>query len=98
MESEFIFCLEYLLISYFNIVRKNIRDTVIKSVMHFLVNKSKETIQNELVACLYKEELFPELLTESSVVAQRRDTCKGMIDMLKRAHEILNEVRDHQIH
>jgi len=94
-ETELI---KYLLVSYFNIVRKNVKDTVPKSIMHFLVNKSKDCIQNELVSCLYKEELFDELLQESSVVAQRRESCKSMIDILRRAHEILNEVRDYQIH
>lgn len=68
-----------------------------KSIMHFLVNSSKENIQNELVAALYKEELFDELLAESPAIAQRRSQCKEMIDMLRKAHEILNEVRDFQI-
>ena len=98
--------LEYLLVSYFDIVRKNVKDTVPKSIIHFLVNSSKDTIQNELVAALYKEELFDELLSESTVIAQvrhtlfipsemcfqRREACKIMMDILKKAHEILNEV------
>ena len=49
--------IENLLSSYFDIVRKNIQDTVPKSIMYFLVNESKETIQNELVRNLYKEEV-----------------------------------------
>jgi hypothetical protein len=61
------------------------------------VNRSKEAIQNELVASLYKEDLFEELLEESSLVAQRRDACKSLIAVLKKANEILNEVRDYQI-
>ncbi len=43
-----------LLGSYFNICRKNIGDTIPKSVMHFLVNESKFNLQNELVSALYK--------------------------------------------
>ena len=65
--------------------------------MHFLVNKSKECIQNELVAALYKEDLFDELLQESPIIAQKRLSCKTMIDTLKKAHDILNEVRDFQV-
>jgi len=84
-ETELI---KHLLISYFDVVRKNIKDTVPKSIMHFLVNSSKEHIQNELVACLYKEELFEHLLEESSVIAQRRSQCKLMIDTLRKAHDI----------
>lgn len=86
-----------LLVSYFNIVRKNVQDTVPKSVMQFLVNRSKNDIQNELVKSLYKEELFDELLEESPAIASRRKACKQMVDMLSRAQEILNEVRDFNI-
>jgi len=93
-ETELI---KHLLVSYFDIVRKNIKDTVPKSIMHFLVNFSKDHIQNELVACLYKEELFEHLLEESNVIAQRRKQCKEMMDTLRKAHDILNEVRDYQI-
>ena len=65
--------------------------------MHFLVNRSKENIQNDLVASLYKEDLFDELLEESSVIAQKRDGTKHLMNVLRKAHEILNEVRDFQV-
>jgi dynamin 1-like protein len=93
-ETELI---QTLLISYFNIVRKNIQDTVPKAIMHFLVNKSKNEIQNELVSALYKEELFEELLEENPAIASRRKAVKQMVDMLTRAHEILNEIRDFSV-
>jgi dynamin 1-like protein len=88
---------EFLLVSYFDIVRKNVKDSVPKTIMHFLVNRSKEMMQNELVAELYKEDLFDDLLEESSLIAQRRDETKKLMDILKKAHEILNEVRDFQV-
>jgi len=75
-------------------VRKNVGDLVPKSIMHFLVNQAKDNIQNELVSHLYKEELFDELLEESPAVAQRRRACKTMLDVLRRAQTVLNEVRD----
>ncbi|KAK5583258.1 hypothetical protein RB653_004849 [Dictyostelium firmibasis] len=83
-----------LLISYFNIVKKNVKDSVPKSIMHFLVNQSKEHIQNELVAALYKEELFDELLEESPQISSKRKSCKAMIEILRKANEIINEIRD----
>eukprot|EP01089_Gocevia_fonbrunei_P012635 TRINITY_DN3040_c0_g3_i2.p1 TRINITY_DN3040_c0_g3~~TRINITY_DN3040_c0_g3_i2.p1 ORF type:complete len:287 (-),score=100.52 TRINITY_DN3040_c0_g3_i2:2-862(-) len=86
--------IQSLLVSYFNIVRKNIGDTVPKSIMHFLVNQAKDNIQNELVSQLYKEELFDELLEESPAIAQRRRACKQMLEVLRRAQIILGEVRD----
>jgi len=86
--------IQSLLVSYFNIVRKNVGDTVPKSIMHFLVNQAKDNIQNELVTHLYKEELFDELLEESPAVGQRRKACKQMLEVLRRAQGILAEVRD----
>ncbi|PRP81066.1 hypothetical protein PROFUN_11144 [Planoprotostelium fungivorum] len=93
-ETELI---KYLLNSYFDVVRKNLKDSVPKSIMHFLVNRSKDMMQNELVSSLYKEEKFEDLLQESSVVQQRREQCRSMMDILKKAHEILNEVREFQV-
>jgi hypothetical protein len=61
---------------------------------YFLVNDSKNRVQNELVAALYKEQLFSELLEEGPQVATRRQACSQLLDVLKRAHTILNEVRD----
>jgi len=86
--------IKQLMESYFNIVRKNTQDTIPKSIMYFLVNKSKETLHNRLVESLYKEELFEELLGESPEIIARRNTTREMVQMLKRATEILNEVRD----
>jgi len=83
-----------LLISYFNIVKKNVKDSVPKSIMHFLVNQSKEQIQNELVSQLYREELFDELLEESPQISSKRKSCKAMIDVLRKANDIINEIRD----
>jgi len=92
-ETELI---KFLLVSYFDIVRKNIKDLVPKSIMHFLVNKSKQSLQNELVSALYKEDLFEPLLSESPLISQRRESCRNMLHVLRRAHDILNEVRDFQ--
>ena len=85
---------ENLLSSYFDIVRKNVGDSVPKSIMFFLVNTSKDSIQNELVRCLYKEDLFDELLEENPLIAQKRKACKEMLDVLKQANDVLMEVRE----
>jgi len=71
-----------LLDSYFDVVRKNVKDTVPKTIMHFLVNASKDNIQNELVSSLYKEELMDDLLSESPGIAARRKQCKEMLQVL----------------
>jgi dynamin 1-like protein len=78
-----------LITSYFNIVRKNIQDLVPKSVMHLLVNYSRESIQNRLVAALYKEENFGELLQEDDAIASEREKCKAMLNVYKQAFDII---------
>jgi len=83
-----------LLESYFMIIRKNIQDGVPKSIMHFLVTRAKAAVHNRLVERLYREDIYSELLAESPEVAQRRKSIKDMVTMLRRAREILNEVRD----
>ena len=80
--------------SYFDIVCKNLSDTVPKTIMHFLVNTSKTNMQNQLVEHLYKEELFEELLEENPEIAQRRNRCKDMLEVLSRANMVLMELRD----
>lgn len=91
MELEII---RTLLESYFGIVRKNIGDTVPKSIMHFLVNKSKQNLQSELVRALYKEELFDGLLSENEEIAARRKATAKMLRVLQKANDVLSEIRD----
>ena len=80
IEMTFVLFSERLINSYFYIVRKSIKDSVPKAVMHFLVNYVKDNLQSELVTHLYKSDQAEELLTESDLVAQRR---KEAADMLK---------------
>jgi len=86
-----------LLKSYFSIVKKQIADQVPKAVMHFLVNQSKDRIQSELVSALYKEGEFEALLSESPEVAEKRRQCRDLLKVMKKAVEIVNEVRDIKI-
>src|SRR5579864_259100 len=86
-----------LLESYFAIIKKNIQDGVPKVIMHFLVSRAKATIHNRLVEKLYKAEIYEELLAESPEVAARRKQTREMVEMLKKAREILNEVRDYNL-
>jgi dynamin 1-like protein len=74
------FSAERLIKSYFYIVRKSIKDSVPKAVMHFLVNYVKDNLQSELVTHLYKTDQVEELLIESEHVAHSR---KEAADMLK---------------
>jgi len=80
--------------SYFGIVRKNFIDMVPKTIMYFLVNHARDAMQNELVSELYREAEMETLMQEADDIAQRRQTCIEMRDLLSKALEIVNEVRD----
>ncbi|KAH9284715.1 Dynamin-1-like protein [Echinococcus granulosus] len=80
--------------SYFQIVRKNILDSVPKAIMNFLVNYVKDNLQSELVSSLYKIDEYDGLLKESENVAQRRREASEMLKGLQRANQIISEVRE----
>ncbi|XP_029295453.1 dynamin-1-like protein isoform X1 [Cottoperca gobio] len=86
--------IQRLINSYFLIVRQSIQDSVPKTVMHFLVNFVKEHLQSELVGQLYKQPLLQELLIESQDTAQQRTEVAQMLEALKKANNIISEIRE----
>jgi dynamin 1-like protein len=80
--------------SYFAIVRKNIIDLVPKTIMYFLCNHVRDSLQNELVSELYREGELGNLMQEAEDIATRRQTCMEMKGLLSKAMEIVNEVRE----
>ncbi|ORM41872.1 Dynamin-related protein DNM1 [Babesia sp. Xinjiang] len=59
--------------------RKNIADAVPKCIMHFMVNRTTDSVQQELISNLYKKELYDELTAESSHIIERRERCVDTI-------------------
>ncbi|ORX87270.1 dynamin-related protein [Basidiobolus meristosporus CBS 931.73] len=88
METQLI---RSLITSYFNIVRKSIQDRIPKTIMHLLVNYTRENIQNRLVSELYKQEAFSELLQEDENIVAEREKCKTMLDVYRKAFAIISE-------
>ncbi|XP_076280141.1 dynamin related protein 1 isoform X2 [Lasioglossum baleicum] len=86
--------IERLIKSYFYIVRKSIRDSVPKAIMHFLVNYVKDNLQSELVTHLYKSDQAEVLLNESDHVAVRRKEAADMLKALTQASHIISEIRE----
>jgi len=82
-----------LLESYFGIVKKNIRDTVPKAVMHFLVGKTAENLHNHLVQTMYNDDALQKLLQESPEVTEKRANAKQNLDVLEHASKIISEIR-----
>ena len=70
-------------------------DMVPKSIMAFLVNKTKNMAQKELVCALYNDNVnLKELLAEDSATVKKREACEEMVDTLRQSLVFLNEVRD----
>jgi hypothetical protein len=62
-----------LIVSYFNVVKKNINDLVPKSIVTFLINESKNSCKNVLVTSLYKEADYDDLLDENPELLKKRE-------------------------
>ncbi|KAL7718073.1 Dynamin [Entamoeba marina] len=82
-------CCDYLLI-----VRKSVKDLIPKAVIHFLVFKTRDSLQKELIKKLYNEKVLGDLLTENPALVNERKVVKQNMDALKKALDIINEVRD----
>ncbi|KAI9325076.1 Dynamin central region-domain-containing protein [Obelidium mucronatum] len=89
MEMEVI---KLLLLSYYSIVKRTVADLVPKAIMLNLVTRTKEDLQRELLAELYKKDVFDEALKESDQTVARRKECKGMIAAYQTADEIISSV------
>ena len=62
-----------------------------------LVNQSKQRLQQDLALSLYKEEQFEALLSEDPEIAQKRKSAQELLAILKKALDIINEVRDYKL-
>ena len=79
---------------YLMIVRKTVNDLVPKAVIHFLVFKTRDSIQKELIRKLYDEKLLTELLAENPALVNERKVVKQNLDALKKALDIMADVRN----
>ncbi|KAI5893730.1 Dynamin central region-domain-containing protein [Schizophyllum commune] len=89
METEVI---KLLIHSYFNIVKREMIDTVPKAISLTLVNYAKENLQKELLQELYKPDTLDNLMKESEFVVNRRKECIRMVQALNKAEEIVSAV------
>jgi hypothetical protein len=73
-------------------VKRTVTDLVPKAIMLNLVTASKDELQRELLAELYKPDVFEDTLKESEITVQRRKECRKMIEALGRADEIVGGI------
>lgn len=91
-EGIVIVAIKLLLRSYYDIVRKNIEDSVPKAIMHFLVNHTKRELHNVFIKKLYRENLFEEMLQEPDEVAMKRKRTRETLRVLQQAFRTLDEL------
>ncbi|KAM3911663.1 dynamin-1 isoform 7-T10 [Leptodactylus fuscus] len=78
--------------SYMGIVNKTIRDLMPKTIMHLMINNTKEFIHSELLANLYSCGDQNTLMEESAEQAQHRDEMLRMYHALKEALNIIGDI------
>lgn len=88
--------IQTLIVSYFNIVRKNVADMVPKAIMGFQVNYCKKQMQSRLVEQLYRgdKQFTQQLMAESPEMEHKRTECEELIDILHRAMHILDKASE----
>eukprot|EP00884_Botryococcus_braunii_P002074 jgi/Botrbrau1/11868/Bobra.126_2s0004.2 len=84
--------------NYFDIVRKNLQDTVPKAIMNFLVTHVQRGLQQHLIRELYKEELFTEMMSEREDVANKRKECQEAVEGLSQALHALETLPSALLH
>uniref|UniRef100_A0A674GFC4 dynamin GTPase n=1 Tax=Taeniopygia guttata TaxID=59729 RepID=A0A674GFC4_TAEGU len=78
--------------SYVGIINKSIRDLMPKTIMHLMINNTKDFIHSELLAFLYSSSDQSSLMEESAEQAQRRDEMLRMYHALKEALAIIGDI------
>uniref|UniRef100_A0A672UYS4 Dynamin-2 n=1 Tax=Strigops habroptila TaxID=2489341 RepID=A0A672UYS4_STRHB len=78
--------------SYVGIINKSIRDLMPKTIMHLMINNTKDFIHSELLAYLYSSADQSSLMEESAEQAQRRDEMLRMYHALKEALNIIGDI------
>ncbi|CAN4107892.1 unnamed protein product [Withania somnifera] len=81
-----------LLRSYYDVVRKNVEDSVPKAIMHFLVNHTKRDLHNVFIKKLYRENLLEEMLQEPDEIAMKRKRTRETLRVLQQAFKTLEEL------
>ncbi|KFP00426.1 Dynamin-2, partial [Calypte anna] len=71
--------------SYVGIINKSIRDLMPKTIMHLMINNTKDFIHSELLAYLYSSGDQSSLMEESPEQAQRREELLRMYQALREA-------------
>jgi dynamin 1-like protein len=78
---------------YFDIIRDQLKDLVPKAVVRFLVNESYKMLRPRMIDSIFSAADVSELLHEDMAITRKRVACQQIVDALRRATVILDEVR-----
>lgn len=78
---------------YFNIIREQIKQIVPKVVVHLLIAKSTEMLRPTMIKDVFNSACLTDLAQEDPSITKKRIGCKAIVMALRRAQEILLEVR-----
>ncbi|XP_035513683.1 dynamin-1 isoform X1 [Morone saxatilis] len=78
--------------SYLSIIHRTVRDLIPKTIMHLMVNNTKEFIHAELLAQLYSCGDQNTLMEESQEQAQHRDEMLRMYHALREGLHIIGDI------
>ncbi|KAF7326480.1 hypothetical protein MSAN_01990800 [Mycena sanguinolenta] len=84
--------IKLLITSYFNIVKREMIDTIPKAITLTLIMHAIKNMHQELLQELYKPDAINELLKESEAVVNRRRELTAMVEALNKAEEIVASV------
>ena len=78
---------------YFDLIILQIIDLVPKAVVKFLIEKSTQLLRPAMIETIFNSSELISLLQEDPAITKKRIACQQMVDALKKAQNILNEVR-----
>ena len=75
--------------SYFNLVVRNLRESIPKIIGKYLVKEIEDNMQNELYKLVYNLNNTENILIENESIIERRKKLNHMIDIMKNAQKII---------
>jgi hypothetical protein len=80
--------------AYFKLVVRNLRDSIPKSIGHFLVKSIQDTMQLKLYNQLYKNTEMVNVLNEPEHIQRRREELNASIKVMKEAQKLIKRDPD----
>ncbi|KAK8860414.1 Dynamin- GTPase protein [Tritrichomonas musculus] len=82
---------------YFELVRLQVVDLIPKAVIMMLVEGSTKQLRDILLKKVYGSKIADEMTKEDPRIAKNREKCNKVLEALRKAQSILNEVRQFSI-